>query len=65
MRESDRIKAIPILNDWKRQDPTVAELVAIILDIENQPSVGHMARFKPEVFDVMYEEAAALIENPD
>jgi hypothetical protein len=65
MTEEERIKAIPILNDWKRMDDTVKQMVQIILMAENQPTVGHLARFAPDQFDLLYEESAAIMENPD
>lgn len=64
MTEQERLKAIPILNDWKRMDDTVRDMVMTILLLERQESVGHLARFRPEIFDELYDEASAIIDNP-
>lgn len=64
MTEEERVKAIPVLSDWRRQDQTIGEIVAAMCRATGQPSVGHLARHMPEVFDALYEEASALITNP-
>ena len=61
--EEQRIKAIPELMVWARRDPTVKILVRVVLQSENQPSVGHLARFSPDAFDELYEESSALARN--
>lgn len=65
MNEQERIKAIPKLNDWKLQDVTVKAMVVCILDAYHQPSVGHLARFAPDAFDELFEEAEAMVTNDD
>jgi hypothetical protein len=65
MTEQERIKAIPKLNNWKLRDVTVKAIVVCVLDAHQQPSVGHLARFCPDAFDELYEEAEAMIENPE
>lgn len=64
MTEAERIAAIPRLMDWRRQDETVALMVRTILAAEEQPDLGHLARHNPEMFDLLYEEAEAMVENP-
>jgi hypothetical protein len=63
MTEEERIKAIPQLNNWKRTDETVNEMVMCVLRATQQPSVGHIARFCPEQFDELFEEAEAILTN--
>lgn len=62
--EADRIKAIPELMAWRQQDDTVKMLVKHILLANSQPSIGHLARLCPDDFDILYEEASALVRNP-
>lgn len=64
MTENERIAAIPRLMDWRRQDETVALMVRTILVGEGQPDIGSLARHNPEMFDLLYEEAEAMVENP-
>jgi hypothetical protein len=63
MNEEQRIHAIPQLNNWRRTDPTVAEMCMCVMRAHQQPSVGHLARFLPETFDELFEEAQAMTEN--
>ncbi len=65
MNEEERIKAIPKLNDFKLQDPTVKAMVTCVLQAWEQPTVGHLARFCPDAFDELFEEAEAMMENDD
>lgn len=65
MTEEERIKAIPLLNDWKLRDPTVKIMVVHVLDTHGQPGTGHLARFNPEVFDDLFEECEAIMSNDE
>lgn len=65
MDEEQRIKAIPKLNDWKLQDVTVKAIVIHVLQANAQPTVGHLARFCPDAFDELFEEAEAMILNDE
>jgi hypothetical protein len=47
------------------QDDTVKAMIAAVLTAHGQPSVGHLARFNPDVFDELFEEAEAMVENDD
>lgn len=63
MTEEERIAAIPRLNNWKHQDDTVRDMVTVVLTAEGQQSVGHLARFRPDAFDELYEEAEVMMGN--
>jgi hypothetical protein len=65
VNENERLKAIPQLTDWRMQDDTVKAMIAAVLTAHGQPSVGHLARFNPDVFDELFEEAEAMVENDD
>lgn len=65
MTEQERIKAIPQLNAWKLRDVTVKAMVVCVLEATKQPSVGHIAHFCPDQFDELYEEAEAIMTNPE
>jgi hypothetical protein len=61
--EAERIKAINEINNWKNEDDTVKIVVREVLRAAEQPSVGHLARFEPGVFDDLYDECMALVAN--
>jgi hypothetical protein len=61
--EDERIKAVPPLNDMRKQDDTIKEIVMIVLRAHGQPSVGHLAHYEPESFDELFEEAEAIFGN--
>lgn len=63
MDEQQRLLAINQLNDWRRESSDVDLMVTIVLRAEGQPTVGHLARFNPEVFDLLHEEAEAFTEG--
>lgn len=64
MTEQERLKAINVLNDWRRESPDViALMIAAVLKHHDQPSVGHLARFHPDAFDDLYEEAEAFMSE--
>jgi hypothetical protein len=62
--EEMRLEAISHLMVWKANDPTVAQMCGVVLTHLCQPSIGHLARFEPEAFDELYEEASAMVRNP-
>lgn len=61
--EAMRLEAINNLMRWQRQDVTVKYLVRAVLVNHSEPSLGHLARHLPLVFDELYEEASALTRN--
>lgn len=65
LTEKERERAIVTLADLRRQDETVKMMVNIVLSAEGQPSIGHLARYCPEQFDILFEEASAIAENPE
>jgi hypothetical protein len=64
MTEEERIKAVSKLAEWRRRDSTVGSMVLIVCAHHDQPDVGHLARYEPDVFDELYEEAEAMMLNP-
>lgn len=61
--EAMRLSAITDLMRWQHQDVTVKFLIRSVLAQRSEPSIGHLARHLPGVFDDMYEEASALVRN--
>lgn len=62
--EEMRLRAIDQLMVWKRRDVTVRKMIDVILRFHNEPSVGHLARNNPSVFDALYEECSGMVRNP-
>jgi len=60
MTEDERLSAVSRLRDWGRKDKDIGIMIGVVLGAENQPSIGHLARFMPEVFDNLYEEMEAM-----
>jgi hypothetical protein len=60
--EEMRLEAINNLMKWQT-DPTVRELTRVVLKAHEQPAIGHLARFCPDDFDDLYEEASGLVRN--
>lgn len=58
-----RLIAINHLIVWKANDPTVQRMCDVVLTHLCQPSIGHLARYEPEVFDELYEECSAMVRN--
>lgn len=61
MTEEERLTAVLKLRDWGRADRDITLIITTVMLAENQPSIGHLARFKPEVFDELYEEMEAMV----
>ena len=61
--EEMRLEAINNLIRWQVEDPTVKALVRAVIVASGQPSIGHIARFEPDLFDELYEECAAFTRN--
>ena len=62
--ESRAAKALTDLQDWKRRDPTVREMVAVVVR-HHGAVLADIARAQPELIIELHEEAAALMENPE
>lgn len=60
MTEQERLNGILKLREWMRSDTDIARMVAVVCAAEGQPHVGHLAHFKPDVFDLVYEEMEAM-----
>lgn len=63
MTEQERREAITKLIDWSRQDETVKTMVTVVCKMRKQPAIGHLARHCPEDFDLLFEEAEAMLSN--
>ena len=61
MTEDERLPAVSRLRDWGRKDKDIGIMIGMVLQAEAQPSIGHLARFTPEVFDDLYEEMEAMV----
>jgi hypothetical protein len=61
--EQERRDAVAKLMDWQRQDDTVRDMIKVVCRERRQPGIGHLARFCPEEFDVLYEESEAMVTN--
>lgn len=63
MTEQERRDAVTKLIDWSRQDDTVREMIKVVCRMRQQPAIGHLARFCPEEFDLLFEESEAMMTN--
>lgn len=63
--EAERIKAIPELMAWRQADDTVKFVVKAVLVASGEPSIGHLARNRPLLFDDLYDECSGLVRNPE
>lgn len=61
MTEEERLVALGKLRDWTR-DKDIALMVAVVLRVKQQPSIGHLARFCPDEFDALFEEMEAMAD---
>ena len=61
--EQERREAVAKLMDWSRQDDTVRRMIHVVCLAHKQPAVGHLARYVPEIFDELFEEAEAMMGN--
>jgi hypothetical protein len=60
MTEDERLRALTHLAELRQRDEDIASMVTTVMVMEGTPSVGHLARQRPEVFDALYEQAVEM-----
>lgn len=61
MTEQERLVALGQLRGWCQTDKDIRSMTALVCRAELEPDIGHLARFKPEAFDMLYEEMEAMV----
>lgn len=60
MTEDERLEALLALREMRRRDPDVGMMLDIVVTQEGSESLAHLAGEKPEVFDMLFEQAQAM-----